>query len=254
MPKVFSGRTLGRFEDASASIPLRQLDRVFSGAGIRLGEDPGGPEGARRTQFRRYVAGVDQDDPQQLDRLGDVLGGLIEEVADSKKDFLVKAAEHDGFVFTDGAFRPAGASANSFVVKRIEDAAFIDDCSRRLGIYANDDPNVAIAGSKELVESVCRIVLERMGRPAPRNVAVLTDIATSTLSALEAFDRASPQQLVAVVVSLGAPENTPRHARLAVGAAITFVRFVAETYVERAAPEAVAVADKAKKKRANRTR
>jgi len=45
-------------------------------------------------QFRRYVASVDQDDPQQLDRLGDVASGrLIEEVAPSKKDFLVKAAE-----------------------------------------------------------------------------------------------------------------------------------------------------------------
>jgi hypothetical protein len=109
VPKVFSRRTLGEFEDASASIPLRQLARAFEGAAIRRGEDPGGPDGVRRTQFRRYVA-VDQHDPQQLDRLGDALGALTEEVAASKKDFLVKGAERDGFFFEDGVFRPAGTA------------------------------------------------------------------------------------------------------------------------------------------------
>ncbi len=41
------------------------------------------------------------------------------------------------------------------------------------------------------------------------------------------------QQLGAVVASL-AELRTPRHARLAVGAAVTFAGFVAGTYVERA--------------------
>src|ERR1700688_1325506 len=101
VPKVFSRRTLGEFEDASASIPLRQIDRAFEGADIRLGEDSGGSDGARRAQFRRYIVSVDQQDPQQLERLGDALGALIEEVAASKQEFLVKAAERDGFIFAD---------------------------------------------------------------------------------------------------------------------------------------------------------
>ena len=70
VPKIFSRRTLGVFEDASASIPIRQIDRAFEGVDIRLGEDPGGPDGARRAQFRHYIVSVDQHDPQQLDRLG----------------------------------------------------------------------------------------------------------------------------------------------------------------------------------------
>jgi predicted lactoylglutathione lyase len=115
VPKTFSKQTLEKFEAASASIPLRPLDRAFDAAGIRLGKDPGGPDGARRAQFRRYIAGVDQHDPQQLDRLGDALGALIDEVAESKKEYLVKAAEGDGFVFTDAAFRPAEAVPSSAV-------------------------------------------------------------------------------------------------------------------------------------------
>jgi hypothetical protein len=252
VPKVFSQRTLGEFEDASASIVLRQIDRAFEGAHIRLGEDPGGAGGDRRTQFRRYVASVDQYDPQELDRLGDALGALIEEVAASKEDFLVKAAERDGFFFADGVFRPAATAPRSFAVTRVEDLASIDDRGRRLHLLANDNPKDAVGGATELVESVCRTVLRLIGEPAPAKTADLVDIAKSTLTALElvpasiddakkgALVRKCLQQLSAVVASLGELRNVygsglpPRHARLSVGAAVTFAGFVAETYVERA--------------------
>jgi len=251
------------FEDASASIPLRQLDRAFDAVAIRLGKDPGGSDGARRVQFRRYVASVDQDDLQQLDRLGDALGALIEEVATSKKDFLVKAAERDGFIFADGVFRPAESVPSSFAVTRVEDLARIDDLGRRLHLLASDSPTDAIGGAKELVESVCRTVLHLTGEPAPERTADLGDIAKSTLGALElvpgsiddakkdvALIRRCLQQLGAAVATLGELRNlygsghgrdgkwkgpSPRHARLAVGAAVTFAGFVAETYMERAA-------------------
>jgi len=262
-PKVFSRRTLGEFEDASAAIVLRQIDRAFEGADIRMGADPGGPGGERRTQFRRYVVSVDQHDPQQLDRLGDALGALIEAVAASKEDFLVKAAERDGFVFAHGVFRPAVTAPSSFAVTRVEDLAFIDDRGRRLHLLANDSPKDAIGGAKELVESVCRTVLRLIGEPVPGKTVDLVDIAKLTLKALElgpadiddakkgaALVRRCLQQLGAVVASLGELRNlygsghgrdgkwrglSPRHARLAVGAAVTFAGFVAETYVERAA-------------------
>jgi hypothetical protein len=258
VPKVFSRRTLGEFEAASASIPLRQLDRAFQAAAIRRGEDPGGPEGARRMQFRRYLAGVAQNDPQQLDRLGDALGALIDEVATSKKDFLVKAAERDGFIFADGVFRPAGTGPSAFTVTRVEDFASIDDLDRRLHLLANDSPNDAIAGARELVESVCRTVLRLTGERAPAKPADLADIAKSTLEALELVPagtdaplvRRSVQQLAAVVTSLGELRNvrgsghardskskglSPLHARLGVGAAVTLAVFIAETYMGRTA-------------------
>jgi hypothetical protein len=240
MPKVFSRRTLEKFEDASASIVLRQIDRAFQGANIRLGKDPGGPDGDRRTQFRRYVASVNQHDPKQLDRLGDALGALIEAAAASKEDFLVKAAQSDGFVFVDGVFRPAGTGASSFAVTRAEDLASIDDRGRRLYLLANDSPKDAIDGAKELVESVCRTLLGLIGEPAPGKTADLVDIAKSTLKALDlapaGIEGKCLQQLVVLVGSRGKMRGlhsiSPRHARLAVGAAATFAGFVAETYVD----------------------
>jgi hypothetical protein len=230
--KIFSPRTLEAFEAASASIPLRPLDRAFESAKIRLGKDPGGPDGARRIQFRRYVASVNQNDPRQLDRLGDALGALIGEVAASKQDFLVKAAERDGFSFADGVFRAAATAPSSFAVTRVEDLARIDDLGRRLQLLANENPKDAIDGAKELVTSVCRTVLRLIGVPGPTKTANLVDIVKSTLKALDEVP-----QLGAVVAGLGdkLQNVSPRHARVAVGAAVTFAAFVAETYADRAA-------------------
>jgi hypothetical protein len=241
VPNVFSRRTLEVFEEASASIPLRQLDRAFEAADIRPGRDPGGPDGARRAQFRRYIVNVDQHDSRQLNRLGDALGALIEEVAASKQEFLVKAAERDGFSFANGVFRRAATGPSSFAVTRAEDLARIDDRGRRLHLLANDSPKDAVDGAKELVESVCRTVMRLSGKPAPAKTADLVDIATSALACLELVPagsddaknaatlvRRSLQQVSGVVSS--------RHARLAVGAAVTFAAFVAESYIERAAP------------------
>jgi hypothetical protein len=152
--KAFSSRTLGEFEAASASIPIRPLDRVFEAAHIRLGKDPGGLDGARRVQFRRYVASVDQNDPQQLKRLGDALGALIDEVAISKQDFLVQAAERDGFVFADGVFRAAS-------------------------------PKDAIAGAKVQLDAACRSLLRLAGEPAPAKTAGLAEVVKATLKTLD---------------------------------------------------------------------
>jgi hypothetical protein len=156
VPKAFSPATLGKFEDASASIPLRPLVRAFENAGIRMGEDPGGADGARKVQFRRYVAGVDQRKPAQLARLGAVLGALIGEVATSKQEFLIKAAESDGFVFADGIFRAAGAA------KR-----------------------VTIGDAEERLDAACRNVLHALGGRAPAKSADLVAVVDATLTALK---------------------------------------------------------------------
>ena len=250
MPKVFSPSTLEKFEAASASIPLRPLDRAFQRAEIRLGDDPGGPAGSRRTQFRRYVASVDQRDPQQRKKLSAALGALVAEVATSKVEFLVKAAERDGFVFAEGVFREA-ETPSSFAVTKVEDLAAIEDRGRRLRLLADDSPKLAIEGAKKLVESVCRTALSLAGKPASAKTGGLIELSASVVKALElvpasksdtkdaALVRQCLQELTSVVAGLSqlrTPKNlSPRHARLAVGAAVTFAAFLAETYAERAA-------------------
>jgi len=204
---TFGKETLSKFADACASIPLRPLDRAFERAGVRPGRTADDSGGARRTQFRRYVAGVDQRDAKQLQQLGDALGALIDEVADSKKPFLVGAAEADGFTFADGAFRVASIDANSFAITRLEDAASIDDRSRRLHVLAAERPAKAIAGARQLVESVSRLAGDDCG------IRELVDI-------VERFDELSKTKS-------GVSKITAHHARLAVDSAVAFARFAA---------------------------
>jgi hypothetical protein len=192
VPKLFSRQTLEKFEDASASIPLRQIGRAFEGADIRMGDDPGGSGGDRRTQFRRYVAGVDQHEPQQLHRLGDALGALIDEVAASKQEFLVKAAERDGFLFADGVFTPAGTGPSSFAVTGVDDLASIGERGRRLHLLATDSPKDAVGGAEELVESVCRTVLRLIGEPAPRKTANRRSRPSSSFRQASTIQKRSP--------------------------------------------------------------
>jgi hypothetical protein len=263
--RIFRPETLGKFEDASASIPLRQLDRAFARVGIFLGKDPAGSDGTggtRRTQFRRYVAGVDQQDPQQLARLGEALGALVDEAATSKQEFLVHAAERDGFVFANGTFRlPSGP--RSFAVAHVEDFALIDEHGRRLRVLAESSPTEAVVGAVALVESVSRTVLHGLSEPAPAKKANLADVVKRTLKALElaagkndpksaALTRKCLEQLTAVVATVGelrdayasghgrgvkAKDLLPHHARLAAGAAVTIAAFIAGAFAERVAIE-----------------
>ncbi|HEY0797895.1 MAG TPA: hypothetical protein VGD50_02035, partial [Candidatus Baltobacteraceae bacterium] len=186
---------------------------------------------------RRYVAGVNQRDPQQVNRLAVALGALIEEAAASKQEFLVKAAERDGFLFANGIFKQSGTAAKSFAVTRGEDLGLIDERGRRLHLLANDSPSDAIAGAQELVESVCRTILSLTGGPAPGKAADLVDLAQATLTALEVTPVGgddAKKGAALVRACLQQRDFVPHYARLAVGVAIAFAGFVAETYADMA--------------------
>ena len=178
-----------------------------------------------------------------MNRLGDALGALIDAVAASKQDFLVKAAERDGFIFEGGVFRPADTVPSSFAVTRVEDLATIDDRRRRLHLIANNSRSEAVGGAKEALE-VVPIDID--------NAKEGVDLVSACL-----------HQLCAVVVRLDEVRNvdglpngrdgkrapTPRHARLAVGAAVTFACFVAETCLERTALRTVDGDENGKRRR-----
>jgi hypothetical protein len=216
--KTFSKETLAKFEDASASIPLRPLDRAFERAGLRLGKSDDGSGGARRTQFRRYVAGVNQRDQKQLQRLGSALGALIDEVAESKKEFLVGAAERDGFTFADRTFRPASSDTRAIVIQRIEDISSVEGLERQLRARANHNPKEAIAAARALVESVNQSKKLAAAPPAVRTCLQRFGDVVADLDELGPQNDLARDNDVAV-----------RYARLAVDAAIALVAFVAET-------------------------
>jgi hypothetical protein len=215
---TFSKETLSKFADACASVPLRPLDRAFERAGIRPGKTGDDSGGARRTQFRRYLAGIDRNDERQLQQLGDALGALIDEVADSKKAFLIDAAERDGFSFVDGAFRTAVTDAKSFALTSLDDSASIDDRVRRLNVLAGERPGDAIAGSRQLIESAGRIAGDGYGVSGSNKTAAVVRVGLRNMAQLiDSLDGVEDSKLTAT------------HARLAVDAATAVVRFAAAT-------------------------
>ncbi len=211
---TFSKETLSKFADACASIPLRPLDRAFERAGIRPGKTDDDSGGARRTQFRRYLAGVDRQDERQLQQLGDALGALIDEVADSKKAFLIGAAERDGFSLTDGAFRIAVTDASSFALTSLDDAS-IDDRIRRLNVLAGERPGDAIAGSRQLVESAGRLAGDGYGVSGSNKTAAVVRVGLRNIAQLiDSLDAVEDSKLTAT------------HAKFCVDAAAALVGFV----------------------------
>jgi hypothetical protein len=226
---TFSATTLAKFADACASIPIRPLDRAFDRAGIRAGVTDDDSGGARRTRFRQYLSTIDQKNARQLQQLGDALGALIDEAATSKQPFLIAAAEGDGFEYVDGAFRVAATEATAFAIARLDDSDAIDDRLRRLHVLARNRPVQAIAGARQLAESVVQIVgntygIQGNGKSATTIRAGLEQL-TQWVERLDELAKANSTD----------DEMTPAHAGLAVDSAGTFVRFVAGIRVRKQA-------------------
>jgi hypothetical protein len=261
----FSSRTLTEFEDACSGLFLAIIDRAFEGAEISLGQSPKAGGGERRTRFRDYVASVDQRNVREVAKLADALGYILtrlESDDDAKLRFetLKRGTERDGFAYADG--RLQAKSLLIAPVAEIDDLRHLSDDAMRLYSLAMEHPAEAIGRAKDLLESVCKTVLRLSGGPDPAKGADLVEVAKAAMKALDLVPagvtdakkgadivRRCLQQLGAVVASLGDLRNAygsghgrdgkwkglgPRHARLAVGAAVTVADFLVETYLERA--------------------
>ncbi len=140
------------------------------------------------------------------------------------------------------------------------DAGWMHKEIQRLEAAVEQDPALAIGTAKDLVESCCKTILNKLGRP-PSKSDNLTKIAKSLVRELELVPEGIPEQtrgaktiriLLSNFISItqGLAELRglygsghgrdgsyrglePRHARLAVAAAVAFIDFATETYHRR---------------------
>lgn len=183
--------------------------------------------------------------------------------ANSEFKSLKKWIERDGFKYEDGRLTPAG---NHQALAGISDAVSHLDFPElhrqieRMNLAVEKDPTLAIGTAKELVESVCKTILtEREISFSPD--ADVPKLVKETRQALGLIPDAIPNSakgadtirrllsnLGNVAQGLGELRNlygtghgkggsvrglSPRHARLAVGAAGTLATFLFETHLER---------------------
>ena len=146
------------------------------------------------------------------------------------------------------------------------DAAWMQKEIERLEVAVETDPSLAIGTAKDLVESCCKSILARQKVAIPRT-ATLPDLTKLLAKELKLVPegisdeakgaetiRLLLRNLAAVTQYLSELRSLygsghgrdgrhrglePRHARLAVGAAVAFIDFVAETYHQRIVPPAV---------------
>lgn len=131
---------------------------------------------------------------------------------------------------------------------------------QRLEAAVDQDPALAIGTAKELVESCCKTILNKIGRP-PAGSENLTKISKSLVRELKLVPEGIPEQargaktikillsnFISIIKGLAELRGLygsghgrdgsfrglePRHARLAVAAAVAFIDFATETYHRR---------------------
>jgi hypothetical protein len=178
---------------------------------------------------------------------------------------LTACLRRDGYVFENGRILPiAGVVALDGVrSKAIElDAGHMAQQIKRIEQSIDTDPAHAIGSAKELVETCCQTILAERGAPCSEKLDVLP-LVRRTLEALKLVPEGIPDEakgvkaiksilgnLATISQNLAELRNlygtghgkegrtkglSPRHARLAVGAATTLAVFLFDTHTERLA-------------------
>lgn len=274
MTDIISKKTRVEFREYFVGTTLREIEMAFDAADVSVDEsyDPN-VSGQRRTLVEQYYHSIDwskwADVRKVLTVYENVLSELEEHAQNSqdwaRKTFplLKKWIEKDGFRYEGGKLQPV---ARSHGLEHMADAVSAFDLPelhrqiQRMQSSIDDDPGLAIGTAKELVESVCRTILEQR-QLVVADDAELVQLVKEVRKALGLIPESIPNaakgaesirrllsNLGNVAQGLGELRNlygtghgkggsarglSPRHARLAVGAASTLCTFLFETHLER---------------------
>ena len=176
---------------------------------------------------------------------------------------LKRCLLRDGFEFSEGKLLTKGDVAH---LPDVEDAASHFDTPElqrqivRMREAVESDPGLAIGTAKELVETTCRTILHDRSAPCSDSSTII-ELVKAVRRELELLPESVPDgakaadtirrllsNLGTIAQGLGELRNaygtghgrtaqsaslSPRHARLAVGAAATLATFLFETHQER---------------------
>jgi Abortive infection C-terminus len=265
---LISRKTLIEFREYMTGWVLRQIDDEFSAAGIPAASSTNVDvrSGARRLQVELYYASLDLTKPADAARLALVFENVISlgtRAYPERAAELIAWIEKDGYAYEGGRLRRKAFSGTQHIASKfaVADASSIHDEIRRIEDSIVSDPALAIGSSKELIETVCKTILDAKGEIYTKNadLSELVKAATKALkmtpddipSAAKGADliKRTLHSLASVVGSIGelrtlygsghgksakAKGLQPRHARLVAGAASALVTFLWDTFEQRA--------------------
>lgn len=267
---------------------LRQIRDVFDSAGVRcdLEFSPPSITGDRRTLVEQYYVTVDWTSWKSVQPVINAFEAELSELlspppstyswdAESTKQRKAKADQlasrllhflkADGFDWVGGRLvRSAGAPVLDDLASTAHklEGTHLAQQIQRMKDAVETDPSLAIGTAKELIETVCKTILEERGKP----VTGSPDIPTLTKALLKELDlvpegvpdeKRGADIIRNILRSLGSIGNelaqlrglygtghgkaanaqplNSRHAKLAVGTAATLATFLFETHQENPA-------------------
>jgi Abortive infection C-terminus len=268
MRDLISKRTRNEFRETLVGWVLREIEIEFDNEGFLpdLSFNPA-VSGARRSYVEQYYARIDFRDIAQVERLVRVYESIISQIRahnSTLADKLIGLLERDSFRYENGQFVYIGQLSGIQPVRRIADRLDADEMLkqiRRMESSVETDPALAIGSAKELVESCCKTILNDRAALI-LGQADLPQLLKATLKELQLAPDNIPnsargadairkmlRSLGVVVDGMAEVRNlygsghgkdgrtrglTPRHARLAVGAATVLSTFLFETHDARA--------------------
>ena len=224
----------------------------------------------RRELAARYHAAIDVRDPAMRARLLRVYDEMLTTSSTGSPQTFVAALRADGVQLTsDGGIEPellripAGGVVDGKVLDlpRVRDPGVLRQHARRMQrALVDEDPADAILAARELLESVCHVVIEAHGETPPKNpslgelyaqAADLLGLRADAIQGDSAASKAAKQVLQGLMsIALGMGElrtrvgrghgrsqQSParqRHAELATNAAGTLALFILDTWDDRA--------------------
>lgn len=232
-----------------------------------------GVSGARRSLVEQYYHSLDWTRWADVRKFITVYENVLiqlEDLTESDREGVVRTfaslkrwIERDGYRYADGRLSRIGSKPALEQISQAAGALDLPELHRqihRLNTSLESDPGLAIGTAKELVETVCRTILEQrsisvsedadigmMVKEARKALGLVPDSVPSAARGAETVRRllsnlGNVAQGLAELRNLygtghgksGAAKGlAPRHARLAVGAAATLATFLLETHAER---------------------
>ena len=266
MPRALIGRkTLNEFREFLVGWTLREIDDEFSAAAVTRSTPRVAVTGERRSRVEEYYASLNLTDQNDARRLLDVFENILIQAYQAGGEIasdLVGWLRKDGFEFENQRLRARGRDAARHLAakKAAVDAQGLHDDIRRIEDAVENDAPLAIGAAKELIESVCRTILDELHRPVIKN-ADLGELVKATTKCLklapsDISDAAKGADLIkktlhslaAIVGNVaelrslygtghGKSGKTkglePRHARLVAGAASALATFLWDTFERR---------------------
>ena len=169
--------TRNEFREALVGFILRDIEMFFDGAGLACNEGYNPPlSGARRSLVERYYANIDFSSPSSIKRLlvayGEIILGLNRSSrSNTTKDNLLRLMRRDGYEF-DGETFVALPRKQQPVIEAIRSLASSFDLPGlhleidRIARAAEEDPSLAVGTAKEMVETICKTILDDKGLPS----------------------------------------------------------------------------------------